>query len=217
MVVALLLRAATAHAQYVNRFTTITNGAITFTGNTLGLSKAVGLNQAGTSDAIGTFTTINTALQVPTYPPGTTLAFAQNSASATLNLPAGSTVLYAELTWGGSYGFGGQDVSGSRNNSITLIDPSGKSSTISPDPTFQRQLGSPATGTCTSTCFYVRTAKVTNQIVAGGAGTYTVGSVPATDGASDNTNNCAGWTLAVVYRNFSLRWQANGVKRKRRT
>jgi uncharacterized repeat protein (TIGR01451 family) len=28
--------------------------------------------------------------------------------------------------------------------------------------------------------------------------------VPATDGASDNTNNCAGWTLAVVYQNFSL-------------
>src|SRR5262249_42248833 len=98
LVMVTLLGAATAHAQYVNRFTTITNGAITFTGNTLGLSKAVGLNQAGTSDAIGAFTTVNTALQVPTFPAGTTLAFAQNSASATLNLTAGSTVLYAELT-----------------------------------------------------------------------------------------------------------------------
>jgi hypothetical protein len=64
VVVALLVRAATAHAQYVNRFTTITNGAITFTGNTFGLSKALGQNQPGTSDSIGTFTT--TALQVGT-------------------------------------------------------------------------------------------------------------------------------------------------------
>ena len=61
-----LLGAATAHAQYVNRFTTITNGAISFTGNTLGLSKAVGLNQPGTSDAIGAFTTVDTTLQVGT-------------------------------------------------------------------------------------------------------------------------------------------------------
>jgi hypothetical protein len=213
---AILLRAATAHAQtctpsascpasgYCNRFSCITNGAVTFTGNTLGLSKAVGLNQAGTSDAIGTFTTINTALQVPTYPPGTTLAFAQNSARATLNLPANSTVLYAELTWGGTYGLGGQDVSGSRNNTITLTDPAGTASTIRPDPAFQRQLGSPNTGAgCTSNCFYVRTANVTSQILAGGGGVYTVGGVPATVGASENTNNCAGWTLAVVYQDFS--------------
>ena len=133
----MLLRAATAHAQtctpsasgpasaYFNRFSCITNGAVTFTGNTLGLSKAVGLNQAGTSDAIGTFTTINTALQVPTYPSGTTLAFAQNSARATLNLPANSTVLYAELTSGGTYGLGGPDVSGSGNRPHTPTDPWG--------------------------------------------------------------------------------------------
>src|SRR5262249_36651104 len=204
LVVVTLLGATAAHAQYVNRFSTIKNGAITFTGNTLGLSKATNLNEAGKSDAIGAFTTINTALQVPTFPPGTTLAFAQNSASATLNLPDGSTVLYAELTWGGTYGLGGQDVSGSRNNSITLVDPNGKSSTINPDPAFQRQLGSPNTGAgCTSNCFYVRTAEVTDQIKTGKGGTYTVGGVPATVGASENTNNCAGWTLAVVYQDFT--------------
>src|SRR5262249_19464258 len=152
LVMVTLLRATAAHAQtcipsvscpasgYCNRFTCIKNGAITFTGNTLGLSKATNLNEAGKSDAIGAFTTINTARQVPTFPPGTTLAFGQNSASATLNLPAGSTVLYAELTWGGTYGLGGQDVSGSRNNSITLVDPAGTTSTIIPDPAFQRQL-----------------------------------------------------------------------------
>jgi large repetitive protein len=203
-VVVALMRVTAARAQYVTRFTTITNGAITFTGNTLGLSKMVGLNQAGTSDAIGAFSTVNTALQVPTFPPGTTLTFSQNSASANLNLPAGSTVLYAELTWGGTYSFGGQDVTGSRNNAITLTTPAGTSS-VSPDPTFQRNLGSPnTTGACTANCFYTRTANVTALVQAGGGGAYTVGAVPATDGASENTNNCAGWTLAVVYQNFSL-------------
>src|SRR5262249_16666353 len=131
-VVVVLMRVTAARAQYVSRFTTITNGAITFTGNTLGLSKASNLNQAGTLDSIGSFTSVNTTLQVPTFPPGTTLTFSQNSASATLTLPPGSTVLYAELTWGGGYSFGGQDVSASLNNAVTLTTPKGTFS-VSPD------------------------------------------------------------------------------------
>src|SRR5262249_47110011 len=203
--VVMLMRVTAARAQYVTRYTTITNGAITFTGNTLGLSKSTNLNQPGTSDAIGAFTTTNTALQVGTYPPGTTLAFAQNSSTATLNLPAGSTVLYAELTWGGTYSFGMQDVSGSRNDAITLTTPAGKSS-VNPDLTFQRNLGTPnGTGGCSSGfCAYTRTTNVTSLVQAGLGGAYTVGGVPATVGASENTNNCAGWTLAVVYQNFFL-------------
>src|SRR5262249_25538847 len=120
LIVVTLLGATTAHAQYVERSSDIKNRAVTFTGNTLGLRKPTCCTQPVTADGIGPFTTIESARQVGTFPPGTTLAFAQNSASATLNLPAGSTVLYAELTWGGTYGLGGQDVSGSRNNSITL-------------------------------------------------------------------------------------------------
>src|SRR5262249_50697358 len=38
----------------------------------------------------------------------------------------------------------------------------------------------------------------------GGNGTYTVGGVPGTVGASEDNLNCAGWTLGVVYQNFSL-------------
>jgi len=203
-ILVVVLRAASAHGQYVTRFTTITNGAVTFAGNTLGLSKANNLNQPGTSDAIGTFTTTNTALQVGTYPPGTTLSIAQNSATATLNLPTDSTVLHAELTWGGSYSFGGQDVSASLNNAVTLITPAGTAS-VAPDPSFIRKLGTPnGSGGCGSNCFYVRTADVTALVQAGGGGTYTVGGVPATDAAAENTNNCGGWTLAVAYQNFSL-------------
>src|SRR5262245_60878794 len=124
MVAVMLLGASPAHAQYVKRPTTtpptnfITNGAITFTGNTLGLSKMSNQNQPGISDAIGAFTTIDTGLKVGTFPAGTTLTFSQNSSTANLNLPAGSTVLHAELTWGGTYSFGMQDVSAFRNDAI---------------------------------------------------------------------------------------------------
>ena len=86
-----------------NRFSTTTNGALAITGNTLGLSKISNQNRAGTIGAIGAFITTNTALQVPTFPAGTTLTYTQNSSTAILNIPAGSTILYAELVWGGNY------------------------------------------------------------------------------------------------------------------
>ncbi|MPU17483.1 hypothetical protein FGL68_20690, partial [Acinetobacter baumannii] len=86
-----------------NRFSTTTNGALAITGNTLGLSKISNQNRAGTIGAIGAFVTTNTALQVPTFPAGTTLNYTQNSSTAVLNIPAGSTILYAELVWGGNY------------------------------------------------------------------------------------------------------------------
>src|SRR5262249_62284394 len=106
----------------------------------------------------------------------------------------------------GGYSCGGQDVSASLNNAVTLTTPKGTFS-VSPDLTFQRNVGTPGPGgTCASggNCFYARTAKVTEQVQAGLAGTYTVAGVPATVGASENNSNCAGWTLAVAYENFSL-------------
>ena len=82
-----------------NRFSTTTNGALAITGNTLGLSKISNQNRAGTIGAIGAFITTNTALQVTSFPAGTTLNYTQNSSTALLNIPAGSTILYAELVW----------------------------------------------------------------------------------------------------------------------
>ena len=46
--------------------------AITFIGNTLGLSKQSNQNNAGTSDAIGAFSTTDTTQKVGNYPNGTT-------------------------------------------------------------------------------------------------------------------------------------------------
>jgi uncharacterized repeat protein (TIGR01451 family) len=179
-----------AHAAYIKRYTTIARGAMTFTGNTLGLSY-------GANGSIGAFISTNTALKAGgTYPAGTTLSWAQNSSSAQLRLPAGSTVIYAELIWGGSYNYGGQNVSAYLNNAVTLTGPGGSSS-VSPATSTAAVTGS-------SDFYYVRSADVTMMVTGGGAGTYTVGGVPATVAGSDLNANAAGWTLAVIYGNPSL-------------
>src|SRR5262245_45812919 len=69
-----------AEAQYAQRFTSITNGAVTFTGNALGLDGETNQNGQGTRGAIGTFISTDTSLQdttpspatAPLFPPGTT-------------------------------------------------------------------------------------------------------------------------------------------------
>ncbi len=92
---------SSANAQYVNRYSTITSGAVTFTGNTLRLSK--GTNTPGTNGSIGTFITNDTSIRDNTYPLGTTADWTKNRSEATLVIPTGATVKYAELIWGGSY------------------------------------------------------------------------------------------------------------------
>ena len=185
------------------RFTTTMNGAITFTGNTLGLSKEFNLNAIGTHDSIGTFVTLNTGSVVDDFPPGTTLNWPDDSAAAILNLPPFSTVLYAELVWGGEYRSGAFDVSSFLNNPVTLTAPSGTFS-VTPDPATAVTIPPPPPPGTTIKYFYARSADVTSLIQSGGAGTYSVGGVPAVADPLNNEDNCAGWTLAVVYGNPTL-------------
>ncbi|UOY92232.1 cell surface protein [Ectobacillus sp. JY-23] len=184
----------------VNRYSTTTNGGLAITGNTVGLSKLANANQAGDVHAIGAFTTINTAQQVPTFPAGTTLNYTSNSSSAILTLPAGSTVLYAELVWGGNYLSRDQNISAVLNNPITFRSPAGFFN-ITPDSTTASNL---VTGSSPQIGFYVRSANVTTIVQNGGTGTYTAGSVPGLVDpleASNGVVNHSGWTLLVAYQN----------------
>jgi uncharacterized repeat protein (TIGR01451 family) len=211
-----LFSAGPARAAYVSRFSTLANGAITFTGNTLGLSKQANANAPGTNDGIGTFISTNSALRETTYPAGSTGDWRLNSSSATLAMPAGSTVLYAELIWSGSYSYGGEDVSAFLDTPISFTIPGGSLRTLQGDPLTASTLGQKSgTGTCTTDpdvattnpiipCFYVRSANVTDLVGAVGAGVYTVGGVPATQSDAENSRSNAGWTLAVVYGNAGL-------------
>lgn len=198
-----------SQAAYTNRYTTTTNGAITFTGNTLGLDKVTNANDPGTVGSIGAFITTDTSLRVGTnYPFGTTSDWTKNGSAAIFSMPAGSTILYAELIWSGTYAYGGQNVKANLNDPITFKTPLG-SYTVSPDPT-TAQIGGNAnlTGDCLTTnpnnCRYVRSSNVTGLVTLGQTGSYEVGKVPSTAGALENANNAAGWTLAVVYGNPTL-------------
>jgi large repetitive protein len=193
------------YAAYVQRYSTINNGAITFTGNTIGLNKAAGVNTPGTSGAIGTFIAAGAATQDGTYPVGTTSTWQANASRAVLTIPAGSVVLYAELIWSGSYSYGGENVSASLGSNVTFATPLGTSSVAPVAATAQTLGAAGAAGTCATTpCYYVRSANVTALIQAAGAGTYTVGGIPATQGNSEDNANTGGWTLAVAYQNSSL-------------
>lgn len=183
------------------RYSDIKKGGITFVGNTLGLSKRDNLDQSGTLGAIGAFTSLDNSLQVNTFPLGTTLNYLQNGSNAILSLPAGSSVIYAELIWGGLYRSSVNDISALLNNAITFTTPLGSNSVLS-DVATRQNFVIPSQGITIG--FYVRTAVVTNLVAAALNGTYSVSGVPALIEAIDsrtNETNHAGWTLAVVYEN----------------
>lgn len=185
---------------FVLRYSNNDTGAITFTGNTLGLSRSNQTGVPGTRDFIGAFVTVDTSMQFGSYPPGTTSDFNLDSASAILRLPPDSNVLYAELVWAGTY-----RVSGGTNNYIAFIDktvslmtPEGTTSSISPDPVTAQ------TSYRNATYNYFRSANVTSLVQAGGAGTYTVGGVVGNIDLGNSTANSCGWTLCVVYEDPSM-------------
>ena len=84
-----------AAQNYLLRYGNTAAGAVTFTGNTLGLAKQTQQNNPGVYDSIGAFITLNTNSQVGTYPLGTTLNWTNDSSAAVLRIPTNSTILYA--------------------------------------------------------------------------------------------------------------------------
>ena len=186
---------------FIQRYSQLKKGGITFTGNTLGLSKISNQNNPGLLGSIGAFTSLDNSLKVNNFPNGTTLNYLQNGSSANLVLPTNSTILYAELVWGGLYISSVNNISNLINNNITFTTPLGSFS-ISNDIATRQEFVIPVSGN--SLGFYVRTADVTTLVQNALAGTYSVSGVPALIEAIDsrtNDTNHAGWTLAVVYGN----------------
>lgn len=198
-----------AHGQYVLRYSNITSGAVTFTGNTLGLDKNGGTDSPGTAGSIGTFITTNTSLRDnASWPFGTTGDWHLDRSEAQLRLPTGATVLHAELVWGGTWAekAGQENVAASLGDAVMLTTPLGSVVAVPPDPAIRRMLGTvDGSGKCINGghCFYVNAADVTTLVQNGGVGTYGVGRVPGTQSTNENDDNCAGWTLAVVYQDFN--------------
>lgn len=184
-------------------------GGLVLTGNTNGITVSAQdeVNFDLQNDSIGMFTSLDNSLQVESYPAGTTDDWRLNGSSAVLDFPANSEVVYAQLTWGGRYAWGQDDLYAMDINDvtapITFGTPSGKQP-VSADPVFQYFVDD--RGGNTPNKEYSFTADVTNLVAPNGVGTYSVEGIPALlnnqniDDASPD--NIANWNLAVVYRNF---------------
>ncbi len=123
-----------------------------------------------------------------------------NSSSSTLTMPAGSTVLWAGLYWGGRYStstgapalsttqaqlkFRTPAMAGYQTITPTVLDTNGSASTAS-GSTFQAF------------------ADVTSLVAAAGNGTYFGGGLGAS-ALAVRSNAFAGWALVVVYENAGL-------------
>lgn len=186
------------------RFGITAPGGVTATGNTLGLSKDTGLNGPGIRDSIGTFLTLGNGVDdsplnaANPWPMGTTNDWTKNGSSAVLTLPAETSVLYAELLWGGSFQYGTEDVTNALGSPVTLASGADTLS-IAPDPATELTVSAVA-ATNFNVRYYLRSADVTTFVKNAGAGSYSVTGVPATQDTSINSLNAAGWTLVVVYR-----------------
>ncbi|NTY02256.1 S-layer family protein [Deinococcus sp. JMULE3] len=185
----ILVLAGSAGAQttFSSRYTnTATNGDIVLIGNvnyhctTVSPASAAQITACNTARSGGT-TTNNSVYMVPIDLDGD--AATTNSSSASLNLGAGSSVLFAGLYWSG--------ISSSATNRAGV------------------RLATPATGTSVALTAsrtsvigsnYQSFVDVTTLVQAGGSGTYTVGNIASNAGAS----SWAGWSLVVAYRNSSL-------------
>lgn len=189
---------------FLQRYSNIKNGGISFIGNTLGLSKAANANTAGLLGSVGAFTSLDLSLKVNDFPAGTTLDYTKNGSAAPLALPSGSTVLYAELIWGGLYRSAARDISSLTGNAVRFGTPQGTFS-VSPDQLTKRDFL--VTNNGVTIGFYVRSANVTSLVQSGMNGSYSLSSVPALletlDSLTLETNH-AGWTLAVIYENAAL-------------
>ena len=209
--------ATAAAPQLPARYHATLQGGIVVTGNAIGLSKENAANGPGIKDSIGTFMAAGSGAADTTpanpanpWPAGTTNDWHSNASAATLTLPAGSQVEYAELVWGGSYNYGGElSSSGDLDTSVTL-STAGQSTSIAPDPDTAVNidtLGSSGGGTFPAH-YYSRSADVTTWLAGHGSGTYTVGGIPATQATTIETLNAGGWSLAVVYSSDTapMRW-----------
>lgn len=185
--------------QLLTRFADKLQGNITFIGNTLSLSRRTNQRQPGRECVGGAFISLKPT-RCNTFPAYTTCDYRLNGSQAILILPDNAEVVYAELIWSGTAKTGAGSAEHVINDSIQFTPPGMETLPLLPhtETHFMDQM---VAGTNVFT--YTRSANVTQWVSTAGAGIYAVGGVPAlldVNDSSSRQSGCAGWTLAVVYR-----------------
>ncbi|MDQ2700369.1 MAG: DUF11 domain-containing protein, partial [Actinomycetota bacterium] len=118
-----------------------------------------------------------------------------NSSSANQTLPAGSTVLYAALYWGGHSGGASHPADASKRNQVKLKLPGSSSYQTITAHTLDLGVG----GNQGRYQAFSNVTSLVKTLPNAGNGTYTVADIQAAVG----TDKYAGWSLVVAYRNTS--------------
>jgi uncharacterized repeat protein (TIGR01451 family) len=128
-----------------------------------------------------------------------------NSSSADLILPAGiNTIKLARLYWGGRVTDKDFDLSKSANRTIKIR----KGTTNVYSDVTALGIDKTAITNATGSTEYQAYADITTFIKNNGAGTYTVGNVPLSTGATGNGGNHGGWSIVVVYENIAVAYNS---------
>ena len=177
-----------AHAQIIQpfalRYQTNAKGDIVLIGNTLSTccdpSSLASINNNNQTSLVDVDTDSNTT----------------NSSEANLNLTGTPTVVFAALYWG------------SRTNAalgsstiIKLKAPNASGYTNLTSDSLYKTVYTVSAGVTTNP--YHAFKDVTNEVIAGGNGTYRVGGI-AIDTANDGLGGYGGWSLVVVYKDPAL-------------
>jgi uncharacterized repeat protein (TIGR01451 family) len=115
-----------------------------------------------------------------------------NSSFSTVDLPAGASVLYAGLVWGGRPGVGGT-IGGVAGVAAPTPADTGKVKLKAPGQSSYSDLT--ASSTATNSGNYQSFVDVTSIVQAGGNGSYSVANVQSGQGG----DSYAGWGLAIAY------------------
>src|SRR6185369_10114211 len=167
------------------RFSTNANGDIRLIGNTIMTCPSLDSTCAGTQN--GTLTNDNSKFNMVYVQDDATTPGLSSSSSATISLPAGSTVLWAGLYWGGDY-------PAPLPTTVKLRTPA-SGGYIDITATQQDQnLGNQATA-------YSAFTDITGYVAAGMSGKYTVANVASTTNVK---GGYGGWGIAVVFSNSTL-------------
>ena len=225
----IVLFSATANAQFQQRNYSVSysadiQGSTTMFGNTIeaiyksdnvtvdtaqmNSTRANGNSSSGNNGSNMRYIDIdgNTGSGVNTY----------NSSSADLSLPAGTNIiLFARLYWGGRTTKAFHDMTLAANQKI-LIEKgvSGGYTQYTADHIDDTLSGTGKSGS-PYTYDYQAYTDITSLIQSGGAGTYTVANIPASQGVdsiSGGSGYYGGWCIVIAYQNTTAFTSYNSIR-----
>lgn len=172
----------------IQRYQASHRGAMILVGNTLNIMWGTAYPPSTQDYINGAYISTNTSLIAATgFPRGTTFSQAASGSSVVVNIPSGSTIMYAQLFW--SLYNNPPNIDGN----VTFVTPVA-TQVLSPNLALKQA----------ATYQTFQATDVKTLIQQGGSGTYTLGNVPGVTVSNGGTFAGNGWGMIIVYQNDNL-------------